>query len=152
VKKMKISIGADHIGFELKSRITTYLTNLGYEVVDVGTTSSERTDYPLQAQSVAQMIQSKEVPSGILICGTGIGMSIAANKFRGIRAAVVSEPYSAKFSKEHNNANVLCFGARVVDYDTAVSLVDAWRLATYEGDRHNKRLDLISASETKEQR
>lgn len=149
---MKITIGADHVGFELKSKITSYLTNLGYEVIDVGTTSSTRTDYPLQAQSVAKLIQSKEVPNGILICGTGIGMSIAANKFRGIRAAVVSEPYSAQYSKEHNDANVLCFGARVVDYDTAISLVDAWRLATYEGERHSKRLDLIAASETKEQR
>ena len=149
---MKITIGADHVGFELKSKITSYLTNLGYEVIDVGTTSSTRTDYPLQAQSVAKLIQSKEVPNGILICGTGIGMSIAANKFRGIRAAVVSEPYSAQYSKEHNDAKVLCFGARVVDYDTAISLVDAWRLATYEGERHSKRLDLIAASETKEQR
>ena len=149
---MKITIGADHVGFELKSKITSYLTNLGYEVIDVGTTSSTRTDYPLQAQSVAKLIQSKAVPNGILICGTGIGMSIAANKFRGIRAAVVSEPYSAQYSKEHNDANVLCFGARVVDYDTAISLVDAWRLATYEGERHSKRLDLIAASETKEQR
>ena len=149
---MKITIGADHIGYELKQQITSYLTNLGYDVIDVGTTSPERTDYPLQAQQVAKLIQSKEVPNGILICGTGIGMSIAANKYRGIRAAVVSEPYSAQFSKEHNDANVLCFGARVVDYDTAVTLVDAWRLASYEGERHNKRLDLISASETKEQR
>jgi ribose 5-phosphate isomerase B len=149
---MKITIGADHAGFELKQQLIPYLSNLGYDVVDVGTNSSMRTDYPIQAQQVAQLIQSKEVSQGILICGTGIGMSIAANKYRGIRAAAVSEVFSAQAAKEHNNANVLCFGARVVDYDTAVSLVDAWRLATYEGDRHNKRLDLISASETKEQR
>jgi ribose 5-phosphate isomerase B len=149
---MKITIGADHAGFELKQQLIPYLSNLGYDVVDVGTNSSMRTDYPIQAQQVAQLIQSKEVSQGILICGTGIGMSIAANKYRGIRAAAVSEVFSAQAAKEHNNANVLCFGARVVDYDTAVCLVDAWRLATYEGDRHNKRLDLISASETKEQR
>jgi ribose 5-phosphate isomerase B len=149
---MKITIGADHAGFELKQQLIPYLSNLGYDVVDVGTNSSMRTDYPIQAQQVAQLIQSKEVSQGILICGTGIGMSIAANKYRGIRAAAVSEVFSAQAAKEHNNANVLCFGARVVDYDTALSLVDAWRLATYEGDRHNKRLDLISASETKEQR
>jgi ribose 5-phosphate isomerase B len=149
---MKITIGADHAGVALKEQLVPYLASLGYEVVDVGTHSLESTDYPVQAERVARLIQANDVPNGILICGTGIGMSIAANKYRGIRAAAVSEVFSAQASKEHNNANVLCFGARVVNYDTAVALIDAWRLAEYQGARHNQRLDLISASETKEQR
>lgn len=149
---MKIAIGADHAAFELKEQIKPYLTSLGYEVVDVGTTSTHSTDYPTYAASVAKRIQQAEVTEGILICGTGIGMSIAANKFRGIRAAAVSEVFSAQAAKEHNNANVLCFGARVVDYKTALTLIDAWRTATYQGARHDQRLALIDEFESQEQR
>jgi ribose 5-phosphate isomerase B len=149
---MKIAIGADHAAYELKEQLKPYLTSLGYQIEDVGTFSNESTDYPTYAANVARLIQEKKTKEGILICGTGIGMSIAANKFRGIRAAAVSEVFSAQAAKEHNNANVLCFGARVVDYKTAVELIDAWRNATYQGARHDQRLALIEEIETKEQR
>jgi ribose 5-phosphate isomerase B len=149
---MKIAIGADHAAFELKEQLKPYLTSLGYQIEDVGTFSNESTDYPTYAANVARLIQQQIAKEGILICGTGIGMSIAANKFRGIRAAAVSEVFSAQAAKEHNNANVLCFGARVVDYKTAVELIDAWRNATYQGVRHDQRLALIKEIETKEQR
>jgi ribose 5-phosphate isomerase B len=149
---MKIAIGADHAAYELKEQLKPYLTSLGYQIEDVGTFSNESTDYPTYAASVAKLIQKKITKEGILICGTGIGMSIAANKFRGIRAAAVSEVFSAQAAKEHNNANVLCFGARVVDYKTAVKLIDAWRNATYQGARHEQRLALIEEFENKEQR
>jgi ribose 5-phosphate isomerase B len=149
---MKIAIGADHAAYELKEQLKPYLTSLGYQIEDVGTFSNESTDYPKYAANVATLIQQQIAKEGILICGTGIGMSIAANKFRGIRAAAVSEVFSAQAAKEHNNANVLCFGARVVDYKTAVELIDAWRNATYQGVRHDHRLALIDEIETKEQR
>jgi len=146
----KLSIGADHTAVELKAEVIKHLESRGYEVLDEGPNSKERTDYPSYASKVAKRIQSGDVDQGILICGTGLGMSIAANKHQGIRAAAVSEVYSAEMSKTHNNANILCFGARVVTPEIAAQLVDAWLDAKYEGDRHQRRLDMIAGFEQEE--
>ena len=146
----KISIGADHTAVNLKAEVIKHLASRGIDVIDEGAHSSERSDYPSFASKVAKRIQSGDVDEGILICGTGLGMSIAANKYKGIRAAAVSEVYSAQMSKTHNNANVLCFGARVVTPDLAAKLVDAWLDADYEGERHQKRLDMITEFEQEE--
>lgn len=141
---MKIAIGNDHTATELKNTIVDYLNTLGIEVVNFGTDTNERTDYPLFAEKVTQSVQAKDVAFGILICGTGIGMSIAANKQKGIRACVCSEPYSAKASREHNDANVLCFGARVVGPEVAKMIVEHFIEADYHGDRHQRRVDMLN--------
>ena len=143
----RIAIGSDHIGYPLKEEIKTYLHELGYEVQDFGTRTTRRTDYPLFAKEVTAAVTSKGADLGILICGTGVGMSIAANKVRGIRAVVCSEPYSAMLSRQHNNTNVLTFGARVVGPELARMIVKAWLEAEYEGGRHAKRLEIISQIE-----
>lgn len=140
---MKISIGCDHVAVDLKLYVIEHLKSKNIEVIDVGTYDKNRTDYPLYAKEVAKNIQNNVTEKAILICGTGVGMSIAANKFKGIRAVVCSEPYSAKASVEHNNTNVLCFGARVVGSEVAINIVDAWLEANYHGDRHQKRIDMI---------
>ncbi len=140
---MKIALGSDHAGYELKEVIKPYLISLGHEVVDVGTTSTASTDYPLYAAKVAKLLQTNEVTRGILICGTGIGIGITANKFRGVRCGICSETYSAQMSVEHNNANCLSFGARVVGVDVAKALVKTFLEAKFQGDRHQKRVDMI---------
>ena len=142
---MNRAIGWDHAAFELKNAVIEHLKELEIEVIDVGTYSNERTDYPIYADKVSKLVQSKEVRHGILICGTGIGMSIAANKHRGIRAVACSEPYSAAASRRHNQANVLCFGARVVGTGLAFDIVDSFLEAKYEGGRHQKRVDMLNA-------
>ncbi len=142
---MNIAIGCDHAAFELKNAVIEHLKELEIEVIDVGTYSNERTDYPIYADKVSNLVESKEVRYGILICGTGVGMSIAANKHKGIRAVVCSEPYSAAASKRHNQANVLCFGARVVGTGLAFDIVDSFLEAKYEGGRHQKRVDMLNA-------
>lgn len=147
---MKLAIGCDHTAIDLKNIIIKHLESLNIEVVDFGTNEAVRTDYPIYAARVARAIQKNEVDKGILICGTGIGISIAANKFKGIRAVACSEPYSAKLSVEHNNTNILAFGARVVGDELAKYIVDAWLGAEYEGGRHQKRLDKIAEYETEE--
>lgn len=139
----KIVLGADHGGFELKNQIKAHLNFLGFEVSDVGTNSAESCDYPIFASRLCQMIQSGEAELGILVCGTGIGMSMAANKHRGIRAACCSDTFSARLTRLHNNANVLCLGARVLGAGLALDLVDAFVSAEFEGDRHTRRLSLI---------
>lgn len=144
---MKIAIGNDHVALDMKNHIKAYLEEKGYTLVDFGTHTAERTDYPVYAQKVAKSILSGECELGILICGTGIGISIAANKMDGIRAAVCSEPYSAALTRTHNNANIIAFGARVVGTATAETIVDAFLNAEFEGDRHQRRLDMISAIE-----
>jgi ribose 5-phosphate isomerase B len=143
----RIAIGSDHIGFDLKEDVKSYLIELGIEVKDCGTSSRERTDYPLFAKQVAEAVVTKEAELGILICGTGIGMAIAANKIRDIRAAACSEPYSAALSRQHNNSNILTFGARVVGTGLARMIVQAWLDSEYEGGRHEKRVDMISELE-----
>lgn len=144
---MKIAIGNDHIAVEMKRHIVKYLEDKGYELVNFGTDTTDRTDYPIYAKRVADAVVSGECELGILICGTGIGISMAANKVKGIRAAVCSEPYSAALTRQHNNANIIAFGARVVGTATAETIVDAFLQAEYEGGRHSRRVDMISAIE-----
>ena len=144
---MKIGIGNDHIAYELKIHVKEYLTRKGHEVIDYGADSAERTDYPIYAKKVALAVLGGEVENGVLICGTGIGISIAANKFAGIRDAVCSDPVSARFTKEHNNANIIAFGSRIVGSSTAEMILDEFLNGSYEGGRHQPRLDMISAIE-----
>lgn len=139
----KIALGADHGGYELKNTIRVHLEGAGFEVIDVGTNSGDSCDYPIFASSLCKKIQAGEAELGILVCGTGIGMSMAANKHRGIRAACCSDTFSARLTRLHNNANVLCLGARVLGAGLALDLVDQFVNAEFEGDRHVKRLSLI---------
>lgn len=144
---MKIAIGNDHTAVNLKNHITDYLQNKGYEVLNIGTDSTQRTDYPIYGKKVAEKVASGECDFGVLICGTGIGISLAANKVKGIRAAVCSEPYSARLTRQHNNANIIAFGARVVGDAMAEMIVDEFLSTEYEGGRHQKRIDMITAIE-----
>ena len=144
---MKIAIGNDHTAIQLKNIIKEHLKQRGYEVIDIGTNSTERFDYPISGYNAAKMIIENKANLGILICGTGIGISLAANKVKGIRACVCSEPYSAKLSKEHNNTNILCFGVRVVGDELAKMIVDAWLDAEFEGGRHGDRVNMITKIE-----
>ena len=143
----RIAIGSDHIGFPLKEEIKKYLEELGYACQDFGAHSAEGTDYPLFARQVTSAINSNQADRGILICGTGVGMAIAANKVKGIRAVVCSEPYSAMLSRQHNNTNVLAFGSRVVGSELARMIVKAWLEAEFEGGRHASRVNMISQIE-----
>lgn len=144
-----IAIGSDHGGYELKKAIKKHLDEKGIEYKDFGTFSEESVDYPDYALKVAEAVASGEFDKGILLCGTGVGISIAANKVPGIRAANVSDAFSARYSKEHNNANVLCMGGRVVGPGLAAILVDEWLNAEFQGGRHQKRLDKITEIEKK---
>ena len=141
---MKIALGADHAGFPLKEKIKEFLQNKGYEVLDMGTHSAESVHYPNFAEKVARAVQKGEADRGILICGTGIGMSITANKFKGIRAALCTNEYMARMSRRHNDANVLCLGERVLGVELALSIVEAWLEEEFEGGRHEVRVKLIS--------
>lgn len=141
---MKIVIGSDHVAVELKQKVIDHLHKLNIETMDVGPHSTERTHYPIYAKEVCNVVQNKEADYGILICGTGVGMSIAANKHEGIRAVVCSDTFSAKASKQHNDANVLCFGARVVGDELAYDIVDSFLNNTYEGGRHQIRVDMLA--------
>jgi ribose 5-phosphate isomerase B len=143
----QIAMGSDHIGYALKEDIKKYLNELGYAVQDYGTNSEERTDYPLFAREVTSAVVSNQADAGILICGSGVGMAITANKVKGIRAVVCSEPYSAMLSRQHNNANVLTFGSRVVGLELAKMIVKTWLEAEFEGGRHASRLEMISQLE-----
>ncbi|MBE6116226.1 MAG: ribose 5-phosphate isomerase B [Erysipelotrichaceae bacterium] len=140
---MKLAIGNDHVAVEMKKEIREYLEGKGYEVINVGTDSSERFNYPVSGYKVARMVADGEVDGGILICGTGVGISLSANKVHGIRACVCSDPYTAKLSKQHNNTNIIAFGARVIGIETAKMIVDEWLNAKYEGGRHQIRIDQI---------
>ncbi len=146
---MKIAIGCDHVGYELKKRVIDHLTEKGHEVVDFGTNSTKRTDYPIYGEKAANAVASGECDRGIVICGTGIGISISANKVKGIRCVVCSEPYSALLSRQHNDTNMLAFGSRVVGGDLALMIVDAWLSGEYEGGRHARRVQMISDIENK---
>ena len=138
---MIIAMGNDHSGVELKLEIKAYLEEKGYEIMDLGTNSTESCDYPVYGEKVGRAVAAKEADLGILICGTGIGISLAANKVKGIRTCVCSEPFSAKLSKMHNNTNILAFGARVVGSELAKMIVDQWLEAEFEGGRHQRRGD-----------
>ena len=145
-----IAIGCDHAGYELKGEVISYLTDKGYEVLDIGC-NGESTDYPVIAEQVAGNIVNGECEKGILICGTGIGMSIAANKVKGIRAALCSEHFSAKYTRMHNDANILCMGARTIGTGLALELVEVFLNTEFEGGRHQRRVDLITDIENKNQ-
>lgn len=144
---MKIAIAADHGGFELKDSMVEYIKSLGNEVMDLGTNSADSVDYPDYAKKVCEEIQQGNSDLGILICGTGIGMSLAANKFEGIRAVCVSDVYSAKMSRNHNNANVLCIGARVIGDEVAKLIIKTFLENEFEAGRHQRRVDKIMAFE-----
>ena len=138
-----IAIGSDHGGYLLKEEIKKHLKEKGYEFEDFGTDSTASCDYPVYAEKVCRAVQSGECEKGILICGTGIGMSMCANKCKGIRAAVCGDHFSAEFTRKHNNANVLCLGARVIGAGVAMQLVDIFLTTEYEGGRHDKRVEMM---------
>jgi len=144
---MKISLGADHAGFELKQKIKQVLEQEGTEVDDQGTFSSESVDYPDFARKVGVAVASRKADYGILICGTGIGMSIAANKVAGVRAAKATTEQEARLSREHNDANVLALGARILDDETALKIVHTWLGTSFQGGRHQRRVDKVAEIE-----
>lgn len=141
---MKIAIGSDHGGFEMKELVVGYLRDSGHEVVDCGSKSLESVDYPDFAEKVCAEVRSGNCQAGILACGTGIGMSIAANRYRDIRAALCHESYTARMSREHNDANVLCMGARVLGLEIALDIVRTWINTDFAGGRHQRRVDKMS--------
>ena len=140
---MKIGIANDHTALEMKKDIIAYLESKGHEIVDYGTDSTESTDYPIWGEKVANAVASGEVEKGIAICGTGLGISLACNKVNGIRACVCSEPYTAKYSRLHNNCNIICFGARLIGIEMAKMIVDEFFETEFEGGRHQRRVDMI---------
>ncbi|SCI37292.1 MULTISPECIES: ribose 5-phosphate isomerase B [unclassified Romboutsia] len=147
---MKIGLGCDHGGYNLKIEIKNHLESKGIECIDYGTNNdTESVDYPFYGEEVANAVVNKDVDYGIVCCGTGIGISLAANKVPGIRCAVVSDVFSAKMSKAHNNANMLSLGERVLGRGLAIEIVDAWINTEFEGDRHSRRVDMINKIEEK---
>ena len=145
-----ITVGCDHAGLNLKKIVIAHLEERGFEVLDVGTHSTDSCDYPQIAHELCKNIQNGKTELGILVCGTGIGMSMAANKHRGIRAAACSDTFSARLTRVHNDANVLCFGERVVGMGLALDLVDAFVDAEFEGGKHQRRVDMITQIEVSE--
>lgn len=139
----KIIIGSDHAGFNLKNKLIKYLESKGIETKDAGTYSTDSCDYPIIAKEVSYCIAEGKYSKGILVCGTGIGMSIAANKVKGIRAAVLSDTCSAKMSRLHNNTNILCLGERIVGEELAKDIVDMWLSSEFLGGRHEKRVAMF---------
>jgi ribose 5-phosphate isomerase B len=140
---MKIMVGCDHGGYDLKQIVVKHLQRLNHQVEDIGTHSGESVDYPQYAARVGHAVADATVERGILICGSGIGMSITANRIPGVRAAVVSEPYAAKLSRRHNDSNVLCLGGRLLGDQLALEIVDVWLREEFEGGRHDRRVALI---------
>lgn len=141
---MKYFIGADHAGIDIKAYVKELFEKLGHEVIDLGPNSKERVDYPDFAAKVCEAVLSNEGSNGILICGSGIGMSMAANKFDGIRAALCHNEYSARMARQHNDANVICMGERVSGYGMVEAIVHAWDEASFEGGRHQGRVEKIN--------
>ena len=146
---MRIGVGNDHAAVELREVIIEHLKNAGHEVFEFGAKEGEKCDYPVPGRDVAEAIVAGKLDKGVLICGTGIGISLAANKVPGIRAAVCSEPYSARVAALHNNAQIIAFGARVVGSEMAKMIVDTFLATEYEGGRHQNRLDIITEIEEK---
>lgn len=146
-RMMKIGIGNDHAAVDMKNEVVGFLKEKGYEVVNFGTDTKESSNYPEYGKKVAEAVAAGEVDLGILICGTGVGISLAANKVKGIRAVVCSEPYSAKLSRQHNNTNVLAFGARVIGIELAKMIIEEWLNAEFMGGRHQDRIDMITEIE-----
>lgn len=147
---MKIGIANDHASVEMKQQVVAYLKEKGYDVVNYGTDSAESCDYPVYGEKIGHAVASGEVDFGIAICGTGLGISLAANKVHGIRAAVCSEPYTARLSRQHNNANILAFGSRVIGIELAKMIIDEFLGAEFEGGRHQRRVDMIMDVERRE--
>ena len=147
---MKIALGADHAGFELKDQIKQHLQQKGIAVRDEGTNSGDSVDYPDYARLVAHDVAEQHADLGILVCGSGIGMAMTANKVGGIRAANVSSEYEAQMSREHNNANVLTLGARILSREQAVAIVEKWLATPFAGGRHERRVEKIAALEKEE--
>lgn len=143
---MEIIIGSDHAGFKLKNSLKKFLTENGHEMIDLGTDSEDSCDYPVFAEKVAGKVAETSA-RGILICGTGIGMSIVANKIKGIRAALGYDIESAQLSREHNDSNILCLGARKISEKEAQDIAETWLATPFEGGRHQRRLDLVSSIE-----
>ena len=143
----KIALAADHAGYELKNHLVAYLTEKGYDCVNLGTDTADSVDYPVYANALCEKILSGECEKGIVICGTGIGMSLAANKVPGIRCALCGDPYSAKMTRAHNDANMLALGARVIGVELAKMIVEAFLDTPFEGGRHQTRIDMITALE-----
>ncbi|NMB33425.1 MAG: ribose 5-phosphate isomerase B [Clostridium sp.] len=144
---MRIGIGSDHGGFNLKGKIINHLKENGYNIRDFGTHNIESVDYPEFAREVAEAVKSGECDRGILVCGTGLGMSIAANKIPGIRAAVCTNTYMARMSRRHNDANVLALGERILGFDIAIDIVKVWLRSEFLGERHTNRIDKINKIE-----
>lgn len=147
---MKVAVGCDHGGFVLKDAVISTLEELGAQVVDFGTYSTESVDYPVYGKKVADAVASGECDLGVVMCGTGIGISIVANKVKGIRAAVVTNEFMAEMTRRHNNANVIALGGRVITPEEAKVLVKAWYTAQFEGGRHQKRIDMITEIENEQ--
>ncbi len=143
MEKLKIAIGCDHGGFNLKKKVIDYLNARGLEFKDYGIYELASSDYPEVAKAVAKDVAGQKYDRGILICGTGLGMSIAANKTKGVRAVTIADTYSARVSRAHNNANILCLGERVIGEHLALDIVDMWLKTGFEGGRHKRRLDMI---------
>jgi ribose 5-phosphate isomerase B len=146
-QKTRIVVGADHAGFPLKEKVRDYLKSHGYDVEDTGPASAESVDYPDFAEKVAARVAAKQADFGVLMCGTGLGVAIAANKVRGIRAATCNDTLSAHFARAHNNANVLAMGGRLIDEATAQKVLDTWLSTPFEGGRHERRVEKIAAIE-----
>jgi ribose 5-phosphate isomerase B len=147
---MKIAIGADHAGYELKEKIKQRLAQQGVQIADQGTISNESVDYPDFARKVGEQVADKRADLGILVCGSGIGMAISANKVPGVRAANVTSEYEAQMSREHNDANVLALGARILDEGKAAAIVDKFLHTPFAGGRHQRRVDKIVQIEREE--
>ena len=146
---MKIAIGSDHAGFGLKEEVVELIRGLGMEIVDCGTTDTKSVDYPDFGEKVADLVSRGEVDRGVLICGTGIGMSIVANKFPNVRASLCNDLFSARMSRMHNDANILVMGGRIIGKDLAAEIVRVWFGTAFEGDRHRNRLIKIKKIEEK---
>ena len=146
---MKIAISSDHGGFELKGVIIDHLTKKGHTVINLGTDTADSVDYSDYAEKCAEKVLAKEVDFGIVVCGTGIGISIAANKINGIRCALCHSPETAALAKQHNNANIISLGGRTTSDELALEIVDSFMSAEFEGGRHQRRVDKIMALETK---
>jgi ribose 5-phosphate isomerase B len=147
-QKPRIAVGADHAGFHLKEAVKRFLHGQGYAIQDVGTDSETSVDYPDFARQVAEKVARGEAELGVLVCGTGMGMAIAANKVPGIRAAVAHDAFTARMARQHNDANVLAIGGRVLDEPTAIAIVREFLSAQFEGGRHQRRIEKIAALET----
>ncbi len=146
---MRIGIACDHGGFDLKEELTSFLQTLGHEPIDLGTFNENSVDYPDYGMMLAEQVSKGDLKLGILICGTGIGMSIVANKYKGVRAALVNDLYSARYSREHTDANVLVIGGRIVGKDLAKEIVKTWLESSFLGGRHQRRLEKIASLEEK---